>query len=98
MADLKDPVGAISEIWVIDQVSSGVASVELAGGATVSIPVALLPHGAGEGDVLTVSISQGDGARSVTIALDPAEKARRLANSAAQVAKGGKGGKGNIVL
>ena len=73
--------------WVIDQIENGIASIEVDGSTMISIPRTLLPKGAKEGDVLRVNI-----------ALDPAEQAKRLAQSAAQVAKGGTGGKGNITL
>ena len=98
MTDSKVPAGSNSEVWVIDQITSGVASVERDGGSTTTVPATILPRGAAEGDVLRVTISPGNGSNNITISLDPAEKARRLERSAAQVAKGGKGGKGNIVL
>ncbi|MDQ6737390.1 MAG: DUF3006 domain-containing protein [Gemmatimonadota bacterium] len=98
MTDSKVPAGSTSEIWVIDQITSGVASVERDGGTTTTIPATMLPRGAAEGDVLRVIISPDDGRNNITISLDPVEKARRLERSAAQVANGGKGGKGNIVL
>jgi hypothetical protein len=63
------------------------ASIEVDGTTTISYPRASLPRGVAEGDVLRV-----------TIVADPDELARRLAESAAQVARGGKGGKGNIKL
>lgn len=77
----------IASTWVIDQIENGVASIEVDGDVMISIPRAMLPKGAKEGDVLQVSIG-----------LDAAEQAKRLAQSAAQVAKGGSGGKGNITL
>jgi hypothetical protein len=73
--------------WVIDHIENGVASIEADGDTTITIPRKLLPRGVKEGDVLRV-----------TIVADPAEQARRLAQSAAQVARGGKGGQGNITL
>jgi hypothetical protein len=73
--------------WVVDQINSGVAAVEVNGKTVITVPLGILPRGVSEGDVLCVTISQ-----------DPAELARRLAKSAAQVAKGGTGGKGNITL
>ena len=79
--------GGFTSIWVIDQIENGVAAVEINGGNVVTMPVEVLPKGIREGDVLRVTILQ-----------DPEELARRLALSAAQVAKGGKGGKGNITL
>jgi hypothetical protein len=78
--------GSIS-VWVIDHMENGVASIEVDGGTTINVPRKLLPRGVKEGDVLRV-----------TIVPDPAEQARRLAESAAQVTRGGKGGKGNITL
>jgi hypothetical protein len=73
--------------WIIDQIENGIASVEVDGKLMITLPVSILPKGVKEGDVLRANFVQ-----------DPAEKARRLARSAAQVAKGGTGGKGNIVL
>jgi hypothetical protein len=88
MTDSSSPTsGGSASVWVIDQIENGVASVEINGRNIVTIPVEVLPKGVREGDVLRVTISQ-----------DPAELARRLAKSAAQVAKGGSGGKGNITL
>ncbi len=77
----------LASIWVIDQIENGVASIEIDGRTTITVPRGMLPGGAKEGDVLRVNI-----------ALDPAEQARRLAQSTAQVTKGGTGGKGNITL
>ncbi|MEO7042095.1 MAG: DUF3006 domain-containing protein [Gemmatimonadaceae bacterium] len=81
------PQTDVTSTWVIDKIENGIASIEVDGGTMISIPRALLPKGAQEGDVLRANL-----------ALDPAEKAKRLAESAAQVAKGGTGGKGNITL
>lgn len=78
--------GATS-VWVIDQIESGVASIEVDGNTIISFPRASLPKGVKEGDVLRV-----------TIVADPGELTKRLADSAAQIARGGKGGKGNIAL
>ena len=79
--------GESTSVWVIDQIENGVAAVEINGNNVVTIPIDILPKGVREGDVLRVTISQ-----------DHAELARRLAKSAAQIAKGGSGGKGNITL
>jgi len=81
------PQTNITTTWAVDQIDNGIASIEVDGGTMISIPRAMLPKGAKEGDVLRVNI-----------ALDPAEQAKRLAQSAAQIAKGGTGGKGNITL
>jgi DUF3006 family protein len=73
--------------WVVDQIENGIASVEINERTMITIPLAVLPRGVTEGDVLRVTITP-----------DPAEQARRLQKSAAQVAKGKNGGKGNITL
>ena len=79
--------GEFTSTWVIDQIENRTAAVEIDGGVVITLPLQLLPEGVREGDVL-----------KVTIVRDPAEQARRLASSAAQIAKGGTGGKGNITL
>lgn len=63
------------QIWVIDQIEERIASVEVDGRATVSVPTWMLPHGAREGDVFRV-----------TIVPDAAEQARLLERSRQQVA------------
>lgn len=81
------PQDGFVSTWVIDQIENGVASIEVDGKTMITLPRAILPRGVKEGDVLRVNLTP-----------DPAEQARRLAQSAAQVAKGGSGGKGNITL
>jgi len=83
----RSPQSGATSTWVIDQIENGVASIEVDGKTMITIPRAILPRGVKEGDVLQVNFIP-----------DPAEQARRLAQSAAQVAKGGSGGKGNITL
>lgn len=78
--------GALST-WVVDKVENGMASVEIDGNVMLSVPVGILPEGVREGDVLRAAIAH-----------DPAERARRLSQSAAQVARGGTGGRGDIKL
>ena len=73
--------------WVVDQIENGSASIEVDGEATITVPVRVLPKGTREGDVLRA-----------TIVADPAELARRLAVSAAQLSRAKSGGKGNITL
>ncbi len=76
-----------SQVWIVDQIEDGVASIEVDGKPTITIPIAGLPKGVQEGDVLRATIVQ-----------DPDEKARRLAQSARQLSKSGGGDKGNITL
>lgn len=78
--------GGGSQLWVIDQIEEQIASVEVDGRATVSIPIWMLPHGVQEGDVLRV-----------TIVPDAAEQARRLERSRQQVAVKSKGDPGGDV-
>lgn len=80
------PDGGDSQLWVIDQIEERIASVEVNGRATVSIPTWMLPHGVGEGDVLRV-----------TIVPDAAEQARRLERSRQQVAVKSRGDPGGDV-
>lgn len=85
----SSPVPQVSSTstWVVDQIDNGVAAVEVDGKTTIAVPLGALPTGVREGDVLRATIVQ-----------DPAEKDRRLAQSAAQLSKGDSGGKGNIAL
>lgn len=81
------PQTGSTQAWVVDQIENGIASVEIDGKAPITLPIGILPNGVKEGDVLRATITQ-----------DPEEKARRLAQSASQLSKGGSGGKGNITL
>lgn len=63
--------------WVVDSIEADVASIEVGVGQTITIPVALLPAGTKQGDVVRV-----------TLELDAAAKQAALDASAAQVAKG----------
>ena len=81
------PQSGSTSVWVVDQIENGIASVEVDGKTMITMPLSMLPKGTQEGDVLRA-----------TIVADPAEQARRLAASAAQLSKGRTGGKGNITL
>ena len=81
------PQTGSTQAWVVDQIENGIASVEIDGKATITLPIGALPKGVREGDVLRATITQ-----------DPEEKVRRLAQSASQLSKDGSGGKGNITL
>ena len=79
--------------WVVDSIEEFVASVEVDGKSMITVPQALLPSGARQGHVLQVKRQLSpDGSRStLTIELDEAATKQALAESAAQVKKGGKG-------
>ena len=75
--------------WVVDSIDEGMASVEVDGGRTITVPLSTLPRGTREGQVLRVSRERSaDGTRStLVIELDPAATQRALEASAQQVAK-----------
>jgi hypothetical protein len=41
--------------WVVDQINSGVAAVEVDGKTVITVPLGILPRGVSEGDVLCVT-------------------------------------------
>ena len=73
--------------WVVDAMEESSASIEVDGGAMVTVPKWLLPDGAREGDVLRVTHDRpAKGERSaLTIDVDSAETKKTLADSAARV-------------
>lgn len=76
--------------WVVDSIEESVASVEVDGGAMITVPQSMLPSGVKPGHVLNVRRELSpDGQRSVfTIEIDQAATQKALAASAAQVRKG----------
>ena len=76
--------------WVVDSIEESVASVEVDGDRTITVPQSLLPSGVTSGHVLSVrSERAADGKRSVlTIEIDEAATQKALAASAAQMKKG----------
>jgi hypothetical protein len=76
--------------WVIDSIEESVASVEVDGDHTITVPQSLLPSGAKEGHVLRVlHEAASDGKRAtLTIEIDEAATRAALAASAAQTKKG----------
>jgi hypothetical protein len=77
--------------WVVDSIEETVASIEVDGKDMITLPLWLLPGGAKQGDVLSVSIDRpAKGQRSVlTVAVDDVATKQALADSAAQVKKHG---------
>ena len=78
--------------WIIDSIEERVAAIEVDGDAVVRLPQWVLPRGAREGDVLTVSHElDADGERStLRIAVDPDATERALGRSRRQTQKGRK--------
>ena len=64
--------------WVVDSIEESAASLEVDGDQLITVPRSLLPNGTRQGHVLTV-----------TIEIDEAATKQALADSAAQVKKGG---------
>jgi len=63
--------------WIVDSIEELMASVEVDGDKLMNIPIAMLPAGTQQGDVLRVSIE-----------IDATATKKALADSAAQVKKG----------
>ena len=66
----------------VDAIAGGIARVEVAG-RTLEIPAAWLPHGTGEGDVVTLRVSSRGDSTSLQLELDPraTERARNRIRS-----------------
>ena len=76
--------------WVIDSIEESVASIEVDGKDMITLPLSLLPGGAKQGDVLSVTIDRpAKGQRAVlTLSVDEIATKKALADSAAQVKQG----------
>lgn len=67
--------------WVVDALEGRLARVELDDGQVVDLPLASLPGGVREGDVLRMEEEDGD----FTLEIDHAETARRRTVAQAQL-------------
>lgn len=56
--------------WVVDVIEDGSASIEVDGRSITPIPAWMLPEGAKEGDVLSVTHDRGDGKSELLIQRD----------------------------
>ena len=68
--------------WVVDVVEDGSASVEIDGRVVTPVPVWMLPDGAREGDVLSVTHTKKDSRSSLVIEIDSSAKEKALSRSA----------------
>ena len=70
--------------WSIDSIEEGMARIEEEGGRMLTVPVALLPVGAKEGQLLRVTLSRGASGEVVPtrITIDHAATAAALRKSA----------------
>ena len=79
--------GKSKHVWIIDVIEDGSASIEVDGKSVTPIPAWMLPEGAKEGDVLSVTHDRREGKSSLTIIADPEAKKKALDRSAQQVSR-----------
>jgi DUF3006 family protein len=90
---------AQTRTWVVDAVEEGVAAVHEDGARLLHVPAWLLPGGAREGDVLSVTRTDEGGAAVVRLAVDRAATEAALRRSREQVERRvGNDPGGDIVL
>jgi hypothetical protein len=73
--------------WVVDVIEDGSASIEIDGRLVTPVPAWILPEGAHEGDVLSVTHTRKEDKSSLVIEIDPEAKEKALAKSAKQVGR-----------
>ncbi|CAN5149796.1 hypothetical protein BH09GEM1_BH09GEM1_22460 [soil metagenome] len=80
---------SLKQRWVIDSIEASIASVEVDGATMITVPLALLPSGVKQGDIVSVGFDGAQtSARSVVVfAIDDFATAEARARSAAQVGK-----------
>ena len=75
----------IAHKWIVDGIEEGMARIEVDGKRIITVPAYLLPDGATEGQILTVSRSAGTaGSVQITVKNDSAATAAALAASTAR--------------
>lgn len=83
--------------WVVDVMEEGSASIEVDGRVVTSLPAWLLPDGAKEGDVLSVTHDKKEGKSSLSIEIDPDAKKKALDRSEKQMARKSKNDRGGDI-
>jgi hypothetical protein len=73
--------------WVVDVIEDGSASIEVDGRVVTPIPAWMLPEGAREGDVLSVTHDRQEGKSALLIENDPDAKKKALDKSVKQVSR-----------
>jgi hypothetical protein len=81
----------------VDVIEDGSASIEVDGRSVTPIPQWLLPEGAKEGDVLSVTHDRREGKSSLLIENDPEAKKEALDRSKNQVSRKGKNDRGGDI-
>jgi len=83
--------------WVVDVIEDGAASIEVDGRTVTPIPQWLLPEGAREGDVLSVTHERKEGKSTLVIETDPEAKKKMLDRSETQMSRKSKNDRGGDI-
>jgi hypothetical protein len=83
--------------WIVDVIEDGSASIEVDGRTVTPIPQWMLPEGAREGDVLSVTHDRAEGKSALVIETDPDAKRKAIDRSASQVARKSKNDRGGNI-
>jgi hypothetical protein len=83
--------------WIVDVIEDGSASIEVDGQSITPIPQWLLPEGAREGDVLSVTHDRKEGRSALLIETDTQAKQKALEKSKKQVSRKSKNDRGGDV-
>jgi hypothetical protein len=83
--------------WVLDVIEDGAASIEVDGRTVTPIPQWMLPEGAKEGDVLSVTHERKEGKSVLVIETDPEAKRKMLDRSQKQVSRKSKNDRGGDI-
>ena len=83
--------------WVVDVIEDGAASIEVDGRTVTPIPQWMLPEGAKEGDVLSVTHERKEGKSVLIIETDPEAKKKMLDRSERQMSRKSKNDRGGDI-
>ena len=83
--------------WVLDVIEDGAASIEVDGRTVTPIPQWMLPEGAKEEDVLSVTHERKEGKSVLIIETDPEAKQKMLDRSEKQVSRKSKNDRGGDI-
>ena len=86
-----------NHVWIVDVIEEGSASIEVDGRTVTPIPQWMLPEGAKEGDVLSVTHERKEGRSALVIENDPQAKKKALDRSAKQVSRTSKNDRGGDI-
>lgn len=84
-------------VWIVDVIEDGSASIEVDGRTVTPIPEWMLPEGAKEGDVLSVTHDRTEGKSALLIENDPEAKEKALNRSEIQVSRKSKNDRGGDI-